>query len=544
MRIGAALGRLAAIAAVIASGCTGSAPPFANAQRIGALSDAVGGPHAIGQIGDFLLENDQIRLVIADKGPGRVNTTFGGTLVDADLRRPGGGAGRGNDQLAELLPGFVFTVIDATNVEILRDGSDGGPAEVRVTGTGGDLLQMVALLNTGLINAPNLSMTQIYRLKPGQRWVEIETTIKNTTTGAHPFPYLNPAELSDLVGRNIPGLENLELSVPMGQLPLLGGEQDLFAPGRAGFNVQFAIEDTYQIAGGFPAFPGMAVDFLASRGVGVSYGLTIPKSPNNYVNAYAAGYPGQELTPYSMLLPFTYAGVAGVYMYKPPAQLGPGEQFTYTSYFVVGDGDVASVADAIYALRGEPTGTFGGRVVDAQTGAPVARANVMVLDGAGRPVNQIETEADGSFAAKLPPGDYGYVVVADDRLTTERTSFSLAAGGHAGVHVAMQPPATLVVSALDELGRRAPAKIQLLGAFDQAHAGKDPRSFLYSLPLGEARRPTAFDGGTRYIERAWWTKDGQLQAQVRPGTYDLVVSRGPEYELTTRRIELRPGAFT
>ena len=47
---------------------------------------------------------------------GRVNTTFGGSLVDADLRRPGGGNAHGNDQLAELLPGFLFTVINPTKL--------------------------------------------------------------------------------------------------------------------------------------------------------------------------------------------------------------------------------------------------------------------------------------------------------------------------------------------------------------------------------------------------------------------------------------------
>src|SRR5688572_5546830 len=165
---------------VALAACTGSAKPHSRAERIGALDDAIGGPHAIGQIGDFLLENDQIRLIISDTGVsadptkttlGRVNTTYGGSLVDADIRRINADRAGGNDQLAELLPGFVFTVIDPTDVCIprldngqcpapganvpLRDGSNGGPAEVRVVGTGGDLFQMVALLNTGLVFPSN-----------------------------------------------------------------------------------------------------------------------------------------------------------------------------------------------------------------------------------------------------------------------------------------------------------------------------------------------------------------------------------------------------
>jgi hypothetical protein len=63
------------------------------------------------------------------------------------------------------------------------------------------------------------------------------------------------------------------------------------------------------------------------------------------------------------------------------------------------------------------------------------------------------------------------------------------------------------------------------------------------LPLGERHRPTAFDGTNRFIENAWWTKDGRIEAQVRPGTYDLVVTRGPEYEIATESITLEPGKF-
>ncbi|MEO8705099.1 MAG: hypothetical protein ABI867_33910, partial [Kofleriaceae bacterium] len=56
------------LAVLALAACTGDAKPRSRAERIGSLDDAVGGPHAIGQIGDFLLENDQIRLVISDTG--------------------------------------------------------------------------------------------------------------------------------------------------------------------------------------------------------------------------------------------------------------------------------------------------------------------------------------------------------------------------------------------------------------------------------------------------------------------------------------------
>src|SRR5262249_55498011 len=153
--------------------CTGDAPPHARAQVIGSLEETIGGPHAIGRPGDFLLENDQIRLIIAGTGPGRVNLPYGGSLLDPHPVRPGAGNEQGNDQLAELLPGFMFVGLDPTKVEITATGDDGQAAEVTVTGSGQDLLQMIGLLDTVLVGPPNLELTQTYRLHPGQRYVEI-----------------------------------------------------------------------------------------------------------------------------------------------------------------------------------------------------------------------------------------------------------------------------------------------------------------------------------------------------------------------------------
>ncbi|MFT3698351.1 MAG: CehA/McbA family metallohydrolase [Kofleriaceae bacterium] len=559
-------------ALLVLAACSGSEAPHSRAQRIGKLEEAVGGPHAIGQVGDWLLENDKVKFVIADKGVGRVNTTFGGTLVDADIQRVNSqSVAAGNDEMAELLPGFVFTVINPTDVcvptlqgacptgpdDVLADGADGRPAEVMVTGIGGDLFEMVALLNTGLVFPSDLTMTQVYKLEPGKSYVTIETTIKNTSTGAHPFPYLDPTQLDGLLGQNIPGISNIMLSAPLGQFPLMGGEQNLFAPGPSGFNVRFSIEDSYDNVGGFPAFPGRVVDYLASRGPNVSYGLALVDSDDNYANAYASGYPGQEVTKHSMLLPFEYAGVTGAYMFKPPAQLMAGEQKTFTSYFLVGHGDVASIYDSILELRNTMRGQFGGRVVDEMSSAPVAGARVVVFDSTGTNyIDEIDTAADGTFVAQLPVGMYRYIVSTDDRLpaamdaanTIQATPqpFAITDGEKTGVYVQMHAPATIAVQARDELGRLAPVKIQLIGhdnRIDPPSGPVDGRNILYSLGLGERVRVTAFDGTDRYIENAWWTTNGRLEATVRPGTYDVVITRGPEYEVASQTVTIGANQF-
>ena len=45
-----------ALVACACFACDGSAAPHARAERIGKLEQTIGGPHAIGQVGDWLLE--------------------------------------------------------------------------------------------------------------------------------------------------------------------------------------------------------------------------------------------------------------------------------------------------------------------------------------------------------------------------------------------------------------------------------------------------------------------------------------------------------
>lgn len=514
----------------------------ATADRISSETQLIGGPKALGQIGDYLLENDQIRVIVHGPGANRGSTVFGGSLIDADLQRPRDSAARGRDQLGEIFPAFLLEALEPTGFAVTRDGSDGGPASVAVDGVGGDLLQMVALLNTGLLYPPGLTFREEYSLAPGKRYVEITTTITNASDIVHPLPYLDPPDLASL-GLDIPGLDTLQLSVPMGHLALFGAENHLFAAGP-GFNVRFAISDQYPLAGGFPAFPGLVTDFLGTTGEGVSYGLVVPSDAStNYPTAWQSLYPGQPVTDHSMLLPYVYSSVTGVYHANPPEVLLPGQQFSFKVYFVVGRGDVGSVLDVAHEIRGTPTGTFAGRVLDERTLQPVEHASVLVQEAAsGRWISQYETDERGFFKGSLPAGSYRHRIVTHVRDTTPATAFTIETGKTTNLRATLPAPATLSVEVRDETGRRVPAKVTLVGEFDAANMGRDPRDFLYDLAIGEKQRSTAFDPASReFIEKTWYTHDGSVQGQVRPGRYYLIASRGLEYELHVEEVVLRTG---
>jgi hypothetical protein len=413
---------------------------------------------------------------------------------------------------------------------------------VTVKGTGGDLLQALALLNSALLFPSSLSFQQTYRLYPGKRYVEIETTVTNKTVGMHPLPYLEPAKLRD-AGIKIPGVENLQFSVPMGQLLLFGGEQKIYAPGQAGFDVRNAIEDSYAVAQGFPATPGLVVDYVATKGAGVSYGLTMPDQPSNYVQSLAARYAPQKVIKTSLLLPFNYAGVTAAFTANPPPVLAAGQSFTFQSYFMVGTGDAASILETVQQIRGTAVGEVTGIIRDVRSQQPIGDASIVILTTAGEAVTQAVTNAQGAFRATLPPGDYRYRVVSNSRATTAPASFFVTAAEKTSLVVELEPPASLAVAVIDENGRRAPCKLTLVADFDASQRGKEGRTFLFDLTLGESTRPTAFDGTTQYIEQQWSVADGTLLADTKPGRYMLYVSRGPQYEVARVPVDLRAGQF-
>ena len=90
---------------LLAVGCRPD-DPWASATRIERLDQTIGGPKAAARVGDYLLENDRIRLAILGARRSFGPHVSGGSLLDADLQRNDArsGSGWGNDQLAEVFP--------------------------------------------------------------------------------------------------------------------------------------------------------------------------------------------------------------------------------------------------------------------------------------------------------------------------------------------------------------------------------------------------------------------------------------------------------
>src|ERR1051326_2814050 len=167
---------------------------YSIAKEITAPAELIEGTLSRGRLGDFLLANDKIQVVIQQ--PGRVMFgigPYGGNIIDADRQRP---SGNERDNFEEWAPAInIENTANYTNVSVLNDGSNGMPGKIRATGPD-DLLDYVNASSvvagfgfTFPAGADDhdlpVDVQTDYTLEPGKTYVKVETTLTNT--GAAPL---------------------------------------------------------------------------------------------------------------------------------------------------------------------------------------------------------------------------------------------------------------------------------------------------------------------------------------------------------------------
>ena len=143
------------------------------AKQVTRQDELIGGPSAKGKLGDFLLENGEIRAIVGGPAPGWAAGVFGGTLLDVDRARWQSEYrnGKGLDafseafpmanlllanpaeprQVLKLAPDQLTLQESSGSVRVLKDGSDGQEAVIRVEGHSAYIFDALKFLNKPLI---------------------------------------------------------------------------------------------------------------------------------------------------------------------------------------------------------------------------------------------------------------------------------------------------------------------------------------------------------------------------------------------------------
>ncbi|MHB8875070.1 MAG: CehA/McbA family metallohydrolase [Myxococcaceae bacterium] len=469
---------------------------FARAVESG--DDLIGGQTAVGRNGDVLLQNDKVRVVIEQPGRQVGPVLYGGSIIDADLVRPQGAPGR--DQFGRM--GLIYAlgrVTKVTNVEILADGSAGGPAVVASTGDDvpHDLVNLKGLvttqldLNVSFVVDPSeprpFRVTTYYVLSPGESRVRMLTAFCNDGEAGQTFPL---AELLDFRG-------SVEVFNPGGCANGLGTAECLVDSSR----------------------------WVGAQGDGVAYGirsqaladLATPGSPNATI--IYGGVVGTIVEAKDMagLLSWTDAEAR-----QRPGSFGirGGGQRSYLRDFVVAR-DLAGVSAELLRIDASPSGRV--EVTSKNPdGSPAPFARVAVVaTPADRLEILVETDENARGVAVVPPGTYSLSAAREGSLPGVAVPVTVGAGAAVPVELSLSASRTLTVRLADPSGAPVPGKVEV-----RCPAGACPFSsatWKRHLLLEQPADGTAAVG--------WVPAAGRLDLALPPGEYEVVVSRGPEYSV-------------
>ncbi|MCU0701343.1 MAG: CehA/McbA family metallohydrolase [Myxococcaceae bacterium] len=463
----------------------------ARAKVIESNDERIGGGFSQGRVGDVLLANDKVRVVIQQAGRVSGPVPYGGAIIDADLVRPAGQAGR--DQLGKISPFYAFGRTPGVDrVEVLEDGSKGGYAVVAATGDDAliDGINLPGLLSDALgeltlRSDPNtalpLKVTTYYVLSPGESRVRLLTAFCNS----------GRTNVVTMVGDFVEGGGAVELFNPTACTGTLGTRDCTADP----------------------------VEWFGLQAEGVAYGyramsLRDRRTPGKNVLIAVGGsgvvmVDGKDL---AGLLSWTSSGeLTGAF------GILPNEPRLVLRDFVV-DVDLARVQAQWLTFDGLPRSRLDVTALDG-TGQPAPGARIAVVSAeSGKQLTLAVADAAGKARFDVPVGNYRVSTGSPFAALENPVDVSAPSTGEAMVTVRQGASRTLRVSVVDPAGRPLTAKVVV------RCSGVCPNERELLRPYFDLEPMPSDVQAVEYVPAS-----GQLAVKLPAGTYEVFVSRGPTF---------------
>lgn len=354
------------------------------------------------RVGDYWLVNDRVAVAIEDKGLSDGYARFGGEILALD-RVGADGRPAGVSYYNETLMGLSVEMIDPTNVAVLKDGSDGGEAIVRVVGVTKPIPFLDGPVGALFPNRFGIEMALDYVLAPGWDKVLVRMSVVNR------------------------GPDAIDLGVNK------AGKDEMFGFFHYSRSQMYTKEFAFGQASGL-------VDWVGFDSGESSFAVRTPDGKLEY---------GLKQS--------------GFALFWGPGFLS--EPCTITTHdhveVILGGPGLDGLNEAVRRATGEEAWTeVAGKVTDA-SGAPIAGAFVHELGADGAYLSRTTTGADGSFVLHAPPGK-GVKVVPQMHGYPAHAGVDVAPGAAAG-DVAFAPHALLHVTAVEEgTGEPLPVRVQVI----------------------------------------------------------------------------------
>ena len=342
--------------------------------------ELIGGGAAHGRVGDWVLENEHIRVLIEADDRVMNPCPYGGNILDVSYKD-----GPSQDDILGEVCLFINATqtLDPDTYEVIE--TDNGAAVLAVTGTIqlGDYLNIPGMVG-GFIPGLSLpfdfnkllggTLTIYYILHPGELGVEVVTAMRNDS--------------------------DEEFSAVIAHLLMAGGNGGFFNP--------YGANRGFGNGGGLTNEAAVAFSGFLSENEGTMFvpeprehlSTSFPRGGTSiYVSGVTAIASGIQ-TILGTLANRNFKEVEGV------ITLQPGEQSETTHWQFVGDGNVSTMLDEVYPLLGFETGVVSGKVLDS-SGTPRAGARVSaVSETPERTMGQTRTDSEGNYSMRVPVGNY------------------------------------------------------------------------------------------------------------------------------------------
>ena len=489
------------------------------AEQITAQSAAqrqVGGPDAIGGVGDWYLANDVVEMVIDDVARAYGVSTHGGTVVDFGLR-----GAADEDQFARLSPIANLSQRLVVGYDAIRAEVDpqGGFARIVVSSPGLRALQRGsrwARAFDPLVPDPqSVSAVRVettYEVRPAEPFVRIDTVLTNTGPAAAPV-----FSFGDIWMRGGRGGR--------------GFTADLVRPERSrGFLARDMSSNIFGSLGALTSFSYAALigtaDFPA-----IAYALDAPERSARGLPLF--GLAGEHATLAFGLIgdpPVAEFGLGSLTRAIAFGELAPGATWRWQRRLhVLGVRNLAALDRYVRCDLGTPVDDSG---VEGTVAVAGRRSIVIVETPTGAVVTAIEVDpASGAFGAALPPGDYQAILHVEHG-ATQRRALRVEAG-HSATLVFDPPPAPAHLVFAPAFADGGGGRIEIRGrdgtpdplfGDDLFGASNDQGP----LPSGTASSAVVFIGNDR----------DPREIEIAPGRYELIATRGLDWEAASQRVEL------
>jgi hypothetical protein len=485
----------------------GSSQASVSLYQVESEDELAEGPAVEARPGDWVLENDRVRLFVEHVDRAMSPCPWGGNIVDAQYKRADG-------TLTEDVTGEICLMVNVgltfapEEFTVVRDGSEGGAAILAVSGR----LELLDFLNISAMAADyapgildnialdpdrviDAKLTRYFILHPGENGVRVVTAIRNESDqtehmalghlmrgGAH-GNYFNPLNSLGGWGYSSLGPNNLE-------------------------------GDTLP----FVAYSGPTAGYAYLPNPDPSLRPSPTALPRGGVQVSVAGVSvsllGRDSVLETLLANDDRIKVLPGLLHQEPQEVDIVEHWEF-----FGDEKLSSMVDPIYEKMGVTTGTARGQVTDAE-GNTIAGAMVTAIDGENRAMNQTRTDQDGKYVMALPPGIYSMRARLESRVSREDKSIDVGPNADATAHLKLKTPATIDVSVRTPGDEPTSARVMIVceGSCPDMPTSQERDVTLDSLPSNVARVVSIGIEGDATIE-------------VPAGAYKVVVTRGPEWSV-------------